>query len=305
MSELIVSVKNLKKSFIGFKALKDVSFSVYKNDVFGFLGPNGAGKSTSLRCMLSLIEADEGHIEVFGKSLRKNRFEVLSNIGSIIEKPDFYKYLSAFKNLEIMARLSGRQVSKSEIEDIIHFVGLEGREKSKFKTYSHGMKQRLGIAQALMHNPELIILDEPTTGLDPQGIVDIRELIIKLSKEQGKTVILSSHQLSEIEMIANRMVIINKGKSIIEGEVSELLNSSQMMVRFSSDDPEKFCSILTKEFSDIADLKVTESEIEFEVNRENIPEINALMVGQNITISGIEQKRKLEDYFIKMIQNEK
>ena len=305
MSELIVSVKNLKKSFKGFKALENVSFSVYKNDVFGFLGPNGAGKSTSLRCMLSLIEADEGHIEIFGKSLRKNRFEVLSNIGSIIEKPDFYKYLSAFKNLEIMARISGRQVSKSEIEDIIHFVGLEGREKSKFKTYSHGMKQRLGIAQALMHNPELIILDEPTTGLDPQGIVDIRELIIKLSKEQGKTVILSSHQLSEIEMIANRMVIINKGKSIIEGEVNELLNSSQMMVRFSSDDPEKFCSILTKEFSDIADLKVTESEIEFEVNRENIPEINALMVGQNITISGIEQKRKLEDYFIKMIQNEK
>ena len=305
MSELIVSVKNLKKSFKGFKALNDVSFSVYKNDVFGFLGPNGAGKSTSLRCMLSLIEADDGHIEIFGKSLSKNRFEVLSNIGSIIEKPDFYKYLSAFKNLEIMARISGRQVSKSEIEDIIHFVGLEGREKSKFKTYSHGMKQRLGIAQALMHNPELIILDEPTTGLDPQGIVDIRELIIKLSKEQGKTVILSSHQLSEIEMIANRMVIINKGKSIIEGEVSELLNSSQMMVRFSSDDPEKFCSILTKEFSNIADLKVNESEIEFEVNRENIPEINALMVGQNITISGIEQKRKLEDYFIKMIQNEK
>ncbi|MDB3904845.1 ABC transporter ATP-binding protein [Crocinitomicaceae bacterium] len=305
MSELIVSVKNLKKSFKGFKALENVSFSVYKNDVFGFLGPNGAGKSTSLRCMLSLIEADEGHIEIFGKSLRKNRFEVLSNIGSIIEKPDFYKYLSAFKNLEIMARISGRQVSKSEIEDIIHFVGLEGREKSKFKTYSHGMKQRLGIAQALMHNPELIILDEPTTGLDPQGIVDIRELIIKLSKEQGKTVILSSHQLSEIEMIANRMVIINKGKSIIEGEVNELLNSSQMMVKFSSDDPEKFCSILTKEFSDIADLKVTESEIEFEVNRENIPEINAIMVGQNITISGIEQKRKLEDYFIKMIQNEK
>ena len=287
------------------EALREVNFSTHCGQRLALLGPNGAGKSTSLRCMLSLIEADDGHIEIFGKSLRKNRFEVLSNIGSIIEKPDFYKYLSAFKNLEIMARISGRQVSKSEIEDIIHFVGLEGREKSKFKTYSHGMKQRLGIAQALMHNPELIILDEPTTGLDPQGIVDIRELIIKLSKEQGKTVILSSHQLSEIEMIANRMVIINKGKSIIEGEVSELLNSSQMMVRFSSDDPEKFCSILTKEFSNIADLKVNESEIEFEVNRENIPEINALMVGQNITISGIEQKRKLEDYFIKMIQNEK
>lgn len=304
MSELVVSVKNLKKTFKGFKALENVSFSVYKNDVFGFLGPNGAGKSTSLRCMLSLIQADDGKIEIFGKSLKSNRFEVLSNIGSIIEKPDFYKYLSAYKNLEIMARISGRKVSRTEIEDIIRFVGLEGREKSKFKTYSHGMKQRLGIAQALMHNPELIILDEPTTGLDPQGIVDIRELIIKLSKEQGKTVILSSHQLSEIEMIANRMVIINKGKSIIEGEVDQLLNSSQMMVKFTVDEPSKFCNLLAKEFSEITELKVTDSEIEFEVNRERIPEINAFMVKQKINVSGIEQKRKLEDYFIKMIQNQ-
>ena len=304
MSELIVSVKNLKKSFKGFKALENVSFSVYKNDVFGFLGPNGAGKSTSLRCMLSLIQPDDGEIEIFGKSLKKNRFEVLSNIGSIIEKPDFYKYLSAYKNLEIMARISGHKVSKTEIEDIIRFVGLEGREKSKFKTYSHGMKQRLGIAQALMHNPELIILDEPTTGLDPQGIVDIRELILKLSKEQGKTVILSSHQLSEIEMIANRMVIINKGKSIIEGDVSELLNSSQMMVKFSCEEPERFCDVISNEFSNISEFNVTDSEIEFEINREDISEINALMVHQKIKISGIEQKRKLEDYFIKMIQNE-
>jgi ABC-2 type transport system ATP-binding protein len=304
MSEIVVSVKNLKKSFKDFKALKDVPFSVYKNDVFGFLGPNGAGKSTSLRCMLSLIDSDDGQIEIFGKSLRKNRFDVLSNIGSIIEKPDFYKYLSAFKNLEIMARISGRQVSKSEIEDIIHFVGLKGREYSKFKTYSHGMKQRLGIAQALMHNPELIILDEPTTGLDPQGIVDIRELILKLSKEQGKTVILSSHQLSEIEMIANRMVIINKGKSIIEGDVNELLNSSQMMVKFSCEEPERFCDVMSKEFSNISEFNVTASEIEFEINREEISEINAFMVNQKIKISGIEHKRKLEDYFIKMIQNE-
>lgn len=304
MSEIVVSVKNLKKSFKDFKALKDVSFSVYKNDVFGFLGPNGAGKSTSLRCMLSLIDSDDGQIEIFGKSLRKNRFDVLSNIGSIIEKPDFYKYLSAFKNLEIMARISGRQVSKSEIEDIIHFVGLKGREYSKFKTYSHGMKQRLGIAQALMHNPDLIILDEPTTGLDPQGIVDIRELILKLSKEQGKTVILSSHQLSEIEMIANRMVIINKGKSIIEGDVNELLNSSEMMVKFSCEEPERFCDVMSKEFSNISEFNVTASEIEFEINREEISKINAFMVNQKIKISGIEHKRKLEDYFIKMIQNE-
>ncbi len=303
MSETIVSVKNLNKSFKGFKALEDVSFTVFKNDVFGFLGPNGAGKSTSLRCMLSLITPDSGEIEIFGKSLHKNRHEVLSNIGSIIEKPDFYKYLSAYKNLEIMARISGKKVSKSEIEDIIQFVGLEGREKSKFKTFSHGMKQRLGIAQALMHGPDLIILDEPTTGLDPQGIVDIRELIQKLSKEQGKTVILSSHQLSEIEMIANRLVIINKGKSIIEGNVDELLNSSQMIVKFIVDDPNNFVKLLEKEFSDISGLSIKGNEIEFEVARQLIPLINSFMVKMKLNISAIEQKRKLEDYFIKMVQN--
>ena len=154
-----------------------------------------------------------------------------------------------------------------------------------------------------MHGPDLIILDEPTTGLDPQGIVDIRELIQKLSKEQGKTVILSSHQLSEIEMIANRLVIINKGKSIIEGNVDELLNSSQMIVKFIVDDPNNFVKLLEKEFSDISGLSIKGNEIEFEVARQLIPLINSFMVKMKLNISAIEQKRKLEDYFIKMVQN--
>ena len=154
MNETVVSVKGLKKSFKAFQAVKNVSFSVQKNDVFGFLGPNGAGKSTSLRCMLSLIKADAGEIKLFGDDIRNNRSKVLSKIGPIIEKPDFYKYLSAYKNLELLARISGSSVSKSELCDILDFVGLQGREKHKFRTFSHGMKQRLGIAQALMHNPE-------------------------------------------------------------------------------------------------------------------------------------------------------
>ena len=139
-----------------------------------------------------------------------------------IEKADFYKYLSAYQNLAIFARLSGIKVSRREIEAMIDLVGLSGREKDKVAGYSHGMKQRLGIAQALLHQPELIILDEPTTGLDPQGIIDIRNLILRLRNEQGKTVLLSSHLLSEIELIANRMVIINKGKTVVEGEVATL-----------------------------------------------------------------------------------
>ena len=302
MSGNVVSVKNLKKSFKGFEAVKDVSFTVQKNDVFGFLGPNGAGKSTSLRCMLSLIQADAGQIKLFDQDLQRNRSNVLSKIGSIIEKPDFYKYLSAFKNLELLARISGSSVSKSELYDILEFVGLQGREKHKFRTFSHGMKQRLGIAQALMHNPELIILDEPTTGLDPQGIVDIRNLILKLSKEQGKTVILSSHQLAEIELIANRMVIINKGKTIIEGSVNELLNSSNMVVKFQLDDTGRGEKLLAKDFGDIGKLNFTEDELTFEIEKMRIADVVECFVKNNLRIYSVEQKRKLEDYFIKMIE---
>lgn len=302
MSGNVVSVKNLKKSFKGFEAVKDVSFTVQKNDVFGFLGPNGAGKSTSLRCMLSLIQADAGQIKLFDQDLQRNRSNVLTKIGSIIEKPDFYKYLSAFKNLELLARISGSSVSKSELYDILEFVGLQGREKHKFRTFSHGMKQRLGIAQALMHNPELIILDEPTTGLDPQGIVDIRNLILKLSKEQGKTVILSSHQLAEIELIANRMVIINKGKTIIEGSVNELLNSSNMVVKFQLDDTVRGEKLLAKDFGNIRKLNFSEDELTFEIEKMRIADVVECFVKNNLRIYSVEQKRKLEDYFIKMIE---
>ena len=302
MNETVVSVKGLKKSFKAFQAVKNVSFSVQKNDVFGFLGPNGAGKSTSLRCMLSLIKADAGEIKLFGDDIRSNRSKVLSKIGSIIEKPDFYKYLSAYKNLELLARISGSSVSKSELYDILDFVGLQGREKHKFRTFSHGMKQRLGIAQALMHNPELIILDEPTTGLDPQGIVDIRNLILKLSKEQGKTVILSSHQLAEIEMIANRMVIINKGETLIEGSVHDLLNSSSMVVKFQLDDTNRGEKLLVNDFADVIVSKASTNELEFEIEKIRIADVAECFVKNNLRIYSIEQKRKLEDYFINMIE---
>lgn len=302
MNETVVSVKGLKKSFKAFQAVKNVSFSVQKNDVFGFLGPNGAGKSTSLRCMLSLIKADAGEIKLFGDDIRSNRSKVLSKIGSIIEKPDFYKYLSAYKNLELLSRISGSSVSKSELYDILDFVGLQGREKHKFRTFSHGMKQRLGIAQALMHNPELIILDEPTTGLDPQGIVDIRNLILKLSKEQGKTVILSSHQLAEIEMIANRMVIINKGETLIEGSVYDLLNSSNMVVKFQLDDTNRGEKLLVNDFADVNVSKASANELEFEIEKIRIADVAECFVKNNLRIYSIEQKRKLEDYFINMIE---
>ena len=301
--QTIIKVQNLSKKFGSFEAVKNVSFTVNKGDVFGFLGPNGAGKSTTIRCLLSLISPDSGSIELFDKSLQKNRSEILANIGSIIEKPDFYKYLSAQKNLEIFARISGASVSKKEIGEMLEFVGLGDRAKHKVKGFSHGMKQRLGIAQTLLHKPELIILDEPTTGLDPQGIIEIRNLILRLKNEQNKTILLSSHQLSEIELIANRMVIINQGRSIVEGSVEELLNSEETIVRIEVDRVESAIELIRSKF-DLPEVKQTSSrELEVLISKNKVPDLTKELVLAGFTIHAIEPKRKLEDYFIKTIQS--
>ncbi|MDP4191157.1 MAG: ATP-binding cassette domain-containing protein, partial [Bacteroidota bacterium] len=165
--EKVIEVQGLTKQFKDVLAVNNLDLNVYKGDVFGFLGPNGAGKSTTIRMLLSLIKPTSGSIRIFGKPLDKDRKEILRKIGAIVEKPDFYLYLPAYKNLEILGKISGTDVSHKRIMEILELVGLEKRYKSKVKTFSHGMKQRLGIAQALLHDPDLIILDEPTTGLDP------------------------------------------------------------------------------------------------------------------------------------------
>ncbi len=301
MMEPIIQVKHLAKNFGTFEAVKDVSFTVYKGDVFGFLGPNGAGKSTSIRCMLTLLKPDSGSIEIFGRSLAKNRSEILAKTGSIIEKPDFYTYLSAFRNLEIFSRISGTPSSRKEIMDMLDFVGLAGREKDNVGGFSHGMKQRLGIAQTLLHKPDLIILDEPTTGLDPQGIIDIRNLILRLRDEQHKTVLLSSHILSEIEIIANRMVIINKGKSVVEGEVSALLNSEELVLKLEVNEPEKAVNIIHKHFPHLTILGTDNQQLNLSISKVAIGELNKTLVQYGLLVYSIESKRKLEDYFIKII----
>jgi ABC-type multidrug transport system ATPase subunit len=299
----IVEVKNLVKNYGTFCAVKDVSFDVFENDVFGFLGPNGAGKSTTIRTILSLIKPTSGTINLFGKSLTENRNFILSKIGCIVEKPDFYKYLSAQKNLELFARISGNSITKLKISELIDFVGLNGREKDKVSGFSHGMKQRLGIAQTLLHNPDLIILDEPTTGLDPQGIIDIRNLILQLKNEKNKTVIISSHILSEIELIANRMIIINKGKTLVQGGVSELLNSQEIIVVFKTDASDKALFILKQSPFSNCETTVQDSSILIHTSSDSIPIINKLFCDNDINVSSIETKRKLEDYFLRLINN--
>lgn len=303
MPEKIIEVKNLSKHFGKIRAVEDVSFDVYKGDVFGFLGPNGAGKSTTIRALLSLITPTSGEIRLFGKELHNNRNFILSKIGCIVEKPDFYQYLSTEKNLEIFARISGSTVSRTRIHEMIEFVGLKGREKDKVGSFSHGMKQRLGIAQTILHDPDLIILDEPNTGLDPQGSINIRNLILQLKNERNKTILLSSHILSEIELIANRMVIIAKGKSIVQGSVSELLNEQEMIVSFEVDQTDKAQQIISDTFSASVIGNSENNILQLNVAYQLIPEINKLLTDNRVKVYAIDSKRKLEDYFIKLVSN--
>jgi ABC-2 type transport system ATP-binding protein len=303
-NEPILSVAHLQKSFGSFQAVKDVSFTVQKGDIFGFLGPNGAGKSTTMRCMLSLIKPDAGQIQIFGTDLKKERSAILTRVGSIVEKPDFYKYLSALKNLEIFARISGVDVTEKQLYEQLEFVGLAGREKDKVSGFSHGMKQRLGIAQTLLHEPELIILDEPTTGLDPQGIIEVRELILRLKNEQQKTVILSSHQLSEIELLANRMVIINRGECVIEGQVAELMNEQETTLHIElAENAQAAAAFIANLYPEIK-LKIESPKtLELTIEKHLIPGLNAGLVAADFQIMALEPKRKLEDFFIQMTQS--
>jgi ABC-2 type transport system ATP-binding protein len=253
--------------------------------------------------MMSLITPDKGSIELFGKSLQTHRNEILRNIGSIIEKPDFYKYLSAEKNLEIFARISGADVSKKEIQEMLEFVGLSTRGKHKVGGFSHGMKQRLGLAQALLHDPDLIILDEPTTGLDPQGIIDIRNLILYLSKEKGKTIFLSSHILHELELVASRMAILNKGKMVLQGSLTELLHDSDRMVEVRVEHPEMVYNLLANTEFDKMRLGYTVSHVQLQLGLPQIPLLLNWMVANNISVFGVESRRQLEDLFLKLTES--
>jgi len=298
----IIEVNNLSKRFKELKAVNDLSINVYTGDVFGFLGPNGAGKSTTIRMLMTLISPTTGEIKIFGKSLEENRIEILRKIGAIVEKPDFYEFLSAYKNLEILGKLSGVESPKKRIMEVLGLVGLDQRYKSKVKTFSHGMKQRLGIAQALLHDPELIILDEPTTGLDPQGMKEIRDLIIHLSRDQKKTIFLSSHILYEVEMVADRMIIINKGSAQVEGYVEELLNRNDLKVTFDVDDPLRVRELL-KETTWIQKLNSeTKNRVIFSLKSSEIAELNKYLVENKIAVSAVVPTRSLEEYFLQITE---
>src|SRR5215204_4460423 len=231
----IIDVSGLTKSFKEITAVDNLTFTVKEKGVYGFLGQNGAGKSTTIRMLLSLIRPTNGEIKIFGLNLSTHRKEILQRTGAIIEKPDLYKYMTAVENLNLFATMSGLKLNRMQLIEKLEKVGLSERADSKIKTYSQGMKQRLGIVVSLVHDPDLIILDEPMNGLDPQGIADIRHLINHLSKDLGKTIFISSHLLSEIEQVADSLLIIHKGRKIAEGNIRDLLNPEQSRVEIETD----------------------------------------------------------------------
>lgn len=296
----IIRVKDLSKHFGDLTAVSKLSFTVREGDVYGFLGQNGAGKSTTIRMLLTLISPSAGEIELFGKKLSGNKHEILSQIGAVIEKPDVYKYLSAYDNLALFAKLSNKKISHSQLMDQLEVVGLAARAKDKVKTFSQGMKQRLGIAIALVHDPRLIILDEPTNGLDPQGIADIRKLILHLSRERNKTVLVSSHLLSEIEQVATRVLIIDKGKKLVEGSAAELFDASQTVIELDTLNNDAALQVLRSGNWSASLQPPREGRLVLKLDRERIPALHRYLVENQIGLLSLQPRHSLEDYFLQI-----
>lgn len=294
----IVSVKDLSKDFGELKAVNNLSFTVDEGEVYGFLGQNGAGKSTTIRMLLTLIEPDSGEIEIFGMNLRRHRKEILRQTGAIIEKPDLYKYLSAYENLSIFSRLSGVRSPRKKLMDQLEMVGLAQRASSKVKTYSQGMKQRLGLACALIHDPRLIILDEPTNGLDPQGIAEMREMIIRLSRDLGKTILISSHLLSEMEMMATSLLIINEGRKLVEGKMRDLLNPARTRVELITKPGDDAAAFIKGSAWAEQLIYIKGDMIGLEMDKERIPELNRQLVENGIAVLSLRPVHSLEEYFL-------
>ena len=296
----IIKVQTLTKKFNQFTAVNELSFTVNNGDIYGFLGQNGAGKSTTMRMMLTLIAPTSGSIELFGMNLKTHRNEILKQVGAVIEKPDVYKYLSAYENLKLFAKLSGMKPTNKQLMDQLEVVGLASRANDSVKTFSQGMKQRLGIGIALVHNPKLIVLDEPTNGLDPQGIADIRNLILHLSKEQDKTIVVSSHLLSEIEQVATKVLIIDKGKKIVEDSAAALFDPAQTIVEIQTENNAFALQQLQQtKWANQLQLNRTNAVV-LKLDKQLIPQLHADLVALKVPLFSLQPRNSLKDYFLQV-----
>ncbi|MBE5108087.1 ABC transporter ATP-binding protein [Bacillus thuringiensis] len=299
----ILSVRDVKK-VIGKKTLvENISFDVKQGEVFGFLGPNGAGKTTTIRMLVGLIKATEGTISIGDYSIKENFREAMRQIGSIVENPELYTYLTGWENLKQFARMLGG-ISDERIIEISKMVHLDERIHDKVKTYSLGMKQRLGIAQALLGNPKLLILDEPTNGLDPAGIRELREFIHKLVKEENMSVFISSHLLSEVQMICDRVAIIHKGKMITVAPIEELIKTASDRVEWIVTPISKAKDMLDHA-EEVREVSIEGERLLCRMDIASISSWNKHFVENRVDVHSVKELVfTLEDLFIELTRSE-
>ncbi|SMO61533.1 ABC transporter ATP-binding protein [Melghirimyces algeriensis] len=301
----VLEIQGLTKT-IGQKNIVDnLSLNIYPGEVFGFLGPNGAGKTTTIRMIVGLISISKGNVIINGINLKQNFEKAISCVGGIVENPEMYKFLTGYQNLLHYWRMT-RGVSKRRIDEVVKLVGLKNRIHHKVKTYSLGMRQRLGLAQALLHSPSLLILDEPTNGLDPAGIREFRDHLRTLSREENIAVLVSSHILSEMELMCDRIGVIQNGKLIDVKNVREFVGGEQKQqtVTFAVEPVAEAQEYMQQHFSDHP-LKMTSEGFQITVAREEIPHINARLVETGIKVFSIQTAaRTLEDQFLELTGGE-
>ncbi len=290
MTTPIVQVKNLNKTIKGKQIIKNVNLEFYPGQITGFLGPNGAGKTTTIRMMTGLMHPTSGEVIINGASLQKNFEQAISNVGVIVENPEMYKYMSGYKNLQHFARM--HHVSKSRIDEVVEQVGLQNRIHEKVKTYSLGMRQRLGLAQAMLHRPKFLILDEPTNGLDPAGIREFRMYLRKVAEEDNVAIVVSSHMLSEIELMVDRIAVIQNGQII---DIRELTDIKVSEYYIEVGQKEQFASVVGEQ------LKPKNNGFVVTISKEEVPTFVRKLVEDGIDIFTIQPiTKRLEDQFIEM-----
>ncbi len=297
--DTLVEIQNVTKTIKGRTIIDSLSFNVNKGEVFGFLGPNGAGKTTTIRMIVGLIGMTSGDIKILGHSIKSDFEQAIKHVGGIVENPEMYKFMSGYQNLIHFARMS-QGITKEKIAETVEFVGLTDRIHDKVKTYSLGMRQRLGLAQCLLHDPKILILDEPTNGLDPAGIREIRDHVRKLAREKDMAVIVSSHLLSEMEMMCDRIGIIQQGKLIDVQLMTDFVQGTEKMYEIEVEGIENASRIVKEMYPDLR-VQLTENGVALPLKKEKVPEVIKSLVNQDIQIYGVKEVTKtLEDRFLEV-----
>jgi lantibiotic transport system ATP-binding protein len=295
--EWVVETEGLTKTFGKDAAVDGVDLKIAKGDIYGFLGPNGAGKTTTIRMLLGLVKPTRGTVRIFGKDMAAERIAILRKVGSLVESPSYYPHLTARENLETLRIVLGTR--KSRIDEVLDIVRLADAADKKVKTFSLGMKQRLGIAAALLHEPELLILDEPTNGLDPGGIIEIRELIKRMPETFGVTVLISSHLLAEVDQVATRVGVLDKGKLLFQGPIDQMRELARPTVRLKTSDPESARRVLLSR--GISLRRDGEWLALDDRTDEKVAEAVAWLVREGFAVYRVEEeKRPLEQIFLQM-----